>query len=1031
MQLPPTFTSATGSVFVVITGVAGVSFSPSQFSFQYLAQPSTRTSLLRNITTTMNMGTARLTPQVYGGLFPAGYTQRWLIQAPSPLITFTFSNYSFPSTVCSGTITVYDSANLLGRKLFQGCLQSQMPQYWFYSTTGVALVIVSGGPMDTILNFELTYVSDSDWFQCGSFSQPAVMEGDSMILTDGTKSTVEMRRSLACTWIIAPTTSHPVTLILDWAQIKYGGSVTVYDGRSNDIKNAVLWSGVGATTITPPPITSTGNALFITYVSSSQQSVGYRGFRGQYQTNRYGSVGLGRGYSIMTMSTALNIQPPGDAQEYSSNLNYTWYIQPTSVKGKLTFAISYLDLTSDESLILYDGPSNKYPVMKVFRGNVVENQWYKSTYSNATLVFISKRQQKRIGGFRISYFGDGNNYHCGFTTNPATLVTPSMTITDGSFSSEGIFPSQNCQWNIAPQNSQGVFLFFNRFSLENGGIVTIYNGSVNSKSVFSSIQNTEAVPVPISLSDSSLLGVSYTTTGQSLGLGFSASYFGLATTYSGPGDGIVWLKCSSILSLKVERSNTIPLTNLTFIIRPESTGSLYITFASLNISDCSNHVDIYDGSDLTAKLLSSFCGNSTVSPYSWVQTSSAVALIHFVSPPGQSFIPTASFDLAYFSQGPNYHCGFHRNPGIQNSPSMIFTDGSSPSDPMYPDQHCEWLLSPSYATNVVLQFISNDMTGGKLAVYDGSDDTAALLWSCDSCRSVPQAIVSSSSTLYVVFTTSSRASLGAGFTAAYWSTTSSDWIDSSQGYLLEIPLHYKFNIDQYDNSSGYWQLDVTYDTSTLAYHPTYLTTEHILESAVDGRTELSSNQFSADTRYKVNVCGNLISGTATAIGTNMLQRASQKMGSYVTAGSVTDTSKTIDVTGSSDTTTAVNTYDLFVAAPVCKYEINSGSILAVVITVSNFQAGVQGAFLRIYGGLNDHDALLFDSSSYTGGSFTTTAPCGQALIVIGSNETTVSRVDYGFQISYAIDSTDGIGGAYLSYKCNVYSKLSLFIFHFL
>ena len=132
-------------------------------------------------------------------------------------------------------------------------------------------------------------------FQCGSILNPDVLIGPSAVITDGSAtSTSGMRVSQSCGWLIKPSTPGTVTLFLDRVAIKTGGSVVVYDNHFGN--GTVLWSGTIVTPvdtylsfITPPPLTSTGNSLFVVYTSNSYPSPAlFRGFHGTYQTNYMG-----------------------------------------------------------------------------------------------------------------------------------------------------------------------------------------------------------------------------------------------------------------------------------------------------------------------------------------------------------------------------------------------------------------------------------------------------------------------------------------------------------------------------------------------------------------------------------------------------------------------------------------------------------------------------------------------------------------------------------------------------------------------
>ena len=98
--------------------------------------------------------------------------------------------------------------------------------------------------------------------------------------------------------------------------------------------------------------------------------------------------------------------------------------------------------------------------------------WFYSTSPTALIVFKSIKDSSigHPGGFRLSFFSDGPNYHCGFSLNPAEINGPSFLFTDGTAAEESMLASQNCEWRINPiKNSLiGSNLVFVHFNKRNG-----------------------------------------------------------------------------------------------------------------------------------------------------------------------------------------------------------------------------------------------------------------------------------------------------------------------------------------------------------------------------------------------------------------------------------------------------------------------------------------------------------------------------------------------------------------------------------
>ena len=86
---------------------------------------------------------------------------------------------------------------------------------------------------------------------------------------------------------------------------------------------------------------------------------------------------------------------------------------------------------------------------------------------------------------------------------------------------------------------------------------------------------------------------------------------------------------------------------------------------------------------------------------------------------------------------------------------------------------------------IFLEFVATNMVGGTIEVFDGTNSTGTLLWQCISCSILARPIVSTSSALFVRYTTTTGGTTpkGTGFTAAYWTVTKNvnDWRTKTNG----------------------------------------------------------------------------------------------------------------------------------------------------------------------------------------------------------------------------------------------------------
>eukprot|EP01041_Mallomonas_annulata_P004375 gene4376-8716_t len=832
--LPPPITSKSGSVVVFIGGVQGTSFTQSTFQLQYICKFNKLIPEVLSIASyvlNLNMPFAKIEPILVNGVLPANLKTTWTINIPNVnQIIISISNFNF-GNICSARLSIYNGlSDTLGSLLYSGCTQSdRLSSSWLYATSGQALVVLQAGTRHQNISFAVTYTSDADMYRCGSLVQPNLFQDDSMVFTDGSKSTSEMRRTESCSWLIAPAAGGPVTLLMKWVSLKYGSSVIVYDGVSA-ASGRLLWNGVGPTTTTPPPLTSTRGYLFIVYNSNNFLSTGFLGFRGEYFRQGQGSSSLGMGSRVnyLTMSSAISISPAWSLSssplpQSLSNVSvmaYTWVISPNSVTAQATITIAFTSLNllgNGDRLTMSDGIQSQSQSMSpspavLFQQsgpiNRVPNHWLRTTSSSATISLItsfyrsssssSSSTMSYGSGFDISFYSDGMNYNCGIPSNTlGNFTAPFLLFTDGSSSRQTMYPSQNCVWRLLSPGSKGVVLTFDRFDLR-GGSLSFYFNRISFNSLWFSIADTTAIPAPIQLLSEYPLYVVFQTKAASVvpgavvfGYGFRASYFAITPTSNQPGNGVINLKCSSALSVTLPPlySNISQYdisTNLTWIISPVNvTLPIYLSFVYVNLPNCNlQYLLITDGSNNNNNNIK-LCGDSSRNiTKSWLQSTSSYFKLDFVSLGADhplTPVDSLGFDLSYYSDGPNHNCGIHRNPALVRAPSMIITDGSASSSSMYSNQLCEWLIKPSLDGDksvgrdeanqlVVLEVLLSDLIGASLNIYDGTSDTGVLIWKCTGCNTVPALLVAHTGNVFVRFRSRDlpNTALGKGFRMSYW-----------------------------------------------------------------------------------------------------------------------------------------------------------------------------------------------------------------------------------------------------------------------
>jgi len=1095
--MPPPFYSSTGSVTVTIQNV-GTSNTPSHISLQYASVLDEQVDAMRNVTTTLKMGYAKVSPLLLSsGLFPNQTRQQWLVTSPTTsLLTFSFANFLFPSD-CSISLKIFNmlksgSSGVVNASsatlLFSACTTSDEPQRWVYSSTGYALIVLDSSNANSKqkLDFQITYDTNAALYHCGMWPQTNVLQDRTATILDGSLVTSKsswIRLSESCSWLIdvsSVSTSDYITFIMRFVSIKQGGGVVVYDG--NNATARVLWdsgqafyadSKPGSSWTIPPPLVSSGPYMYIVFNTDTTSGIFFRGFRGEYYTNAGDSQGVGSGTSLLGMSSAIDISTPGNSTMYAQQLNYTWLIRPDpqrcahshySVSSpicdvastRITFVFSLVDLPlgGGDELVIYDGPvaSSTATVIARFSSPAQPLQWFTTTKQNATMTFITNGDSIHKGNFKLSYFTDGPNYHCGFTTNPALLTAPSMVITDGSASAENVYLNQYCEWTLEPWDSWGVYLFFSRYSIV-GGTLSIFKGPVSNGILLATIRDTPAIPAPLYLPYSSI-GISLKTdANKATGRGFSATYFGLSSNrISQPGDGQILLYSSSMLSLKhVSTNNYIfPTSNFSWILNPSSSvGPIYFALSFLNLTDCSKaYLNIHDGDSLSSPLLARLCGETAglaSSTYKWIVTSGPSAVLNFVSDASQN--NHGNFEISYYSDGPNSHCGFIVSPGVMKAPSMVFTDGSPANSTMYTNQDCEWLIQPEKVDSgalVFLELVYNDLRGGNMAVYSHGRSAGAgikeeLLWRCNGCQNIPKVVISRTGAMRVTYSSSSSVS-GYGFKAVYWtinSTSHLDWQKTTNGSVLEMPPGFALT-NTPDNHTASWKMGMTKWPATVIFSPRIIVNAssdglNINGWVQDGRPALNSSFQSPVARSKALSCGFVIENVTSFLSNNQLVLAdTQLAGSYVqssyaykdqTSGNDywNEPKKVLSTSGVWRTGKGVTMDAPYRPAEVCKYVLTSGSEQSIVIKINAYQPG--NSRLRIYTGLygNDDKPPIVDTSiAPLDLTKTYLAPCGKSTIILESTQ--AGNVDHGLSFSYHLKNLDN-GADCLDYIISLRPKV--------
>jgi hypothetical protein len=265
----------------------------------------------------------------------------------------------------------------------------------------------------------------------------------------------------------------------------------------------------------------------------------------------------------------------------------------------------------------------------------------------------------------------------------------------------------------------------------------------------------------------------------------------------------------------------------TWVVNPNSRfGPIFMSINNLIFpDDCSDLLNIYANYSSSFSLLYSSCGSSNQNignhpsnsssrllSSNWIATDAPIITVAFRS--NTASTGKSNFEISYTTDGTNYNCGITRSPAKFTAASFAFTDGSSSSETLYPFQNCQWLIEPIAISNdnktdgtsiVLVDFMYCNLTGARLAIYDGFDaDSGVLLWECNGCVTVPPQLVSSSGSVYVDYISTGASIRGNGFGINYWSIAmpSQEWKDNVQDSTIRSCSRYNARSGAYENVVG-------------------------------------------------------------------------------------------------------------------------------------------------------------------------------------------------------------------------------------
>jgi len=359
--------------------------------------------------------------------------------------------------------------------------------------------------------------------------------------------------------------------------------------------------------------------------------------------------------------------------------------------------------------------------------------------------------------------GNGTNNNTTYCTGTTYLYEPSGTFTDGS-GSLNYLDYGDCIWSIQPAGANTVTLTFPQFNTESDyDSVMVYDGPDENYPLLMTWWGT-TLPPSITSTDGALT-VRFMSDESIQASGWTANYTSSGTAYCDGGN----LLTTPTGSFN-DASGTGNYGNNQFCywhIAPPCANSVTLSFSQFNTENGYDGVMVYDGGDLNAPLILNTSGTTIPGA---VTSSGGEMLVVFLSDFSGRF---PGFAASYTSSGSAYCSG---TTSLTNDWGNL-TDGSGTND-YCNNMSCNWLIQPTGATSVTLNFVDFDLEPASVdgqsiydavEVYNGPNASSPLLGRFTG-NNLPPSLTSSGGSMYVKFY-SDEAVTASGWSGYYTSTT--------------------------------------------------------------------------------------------------------------------------------------------------------------------------------------------------------------------------------------------------------------------
>lgn len=493
------------------------------------------------------------------------------------------------------------------------------------------------------------------------------------------------------------------------------------------------------------------------------------------------AVGIGNdpvnfcsGVTKLTTSNGSFSDGSGNAN-YGTNANCKWVISPTGAT-KISLNFTSFNTDPNDKVYVYNGADDTAPLLATWWGNTLPTTISTTDGVGAMCIKFVSDASINLSGWSANYTSTIVTPTCSGLT---TLTTPIGTFDDGS-GTANYTNNQQCYWYIAPPCASSVTLNFSAFNTElNYDGILIYD-SLQATNLIGRFSGT-TLPTSIT-STTGKIFIVFISDYANVSQGFTANYTSIGSSYC---SGVTVLNTSDSggISDGSGANNYCNNMNCSWLIQPPQAQKVTFNFTDFNLENASTDgkaifdaVEIYDGINDSAPLLGRFTGKTIPNA---VSSTGGSLFVKFYSDNELNYSGWSGY---YTSTQTPYCNGVVTN---LTSATGTFSDGSG-TDKYANNSNCAWLIQPTNAKTVTLNFIAFDteLNYDGIIVYDGSNNTAPVLGRF-SGTTLPPAVTSTTGSMYIEFL-SDEALRSNGWTANYTSTKPSIYNLASTNFKLQV-----------------------------------------------------------------------------------------------------------------------------------------------------------------------------------------------------------------------------------------------------